>query len=148
MDETIQNMRFPAESLTDDRVLPRRERPTTMKVALPPCLILILIISFALPACAQSHGSGGAGATASPLSVSGGGGGGYGAGGVSFPSHSPRPEVHYELAYAQGSACEYVASTYLTFEEAVKLGKAALENKPKSIAQVAADFRAAKKSAQ
>lgn len=119
-----------------------------MKVAHLPGFILLLIFAFSLPAFAQGHGS--AGAAASPLTFSGGGGagGGYGAGGVSFPSHSPRPEAHYELSYAQGSACEYVASTYVSFEEAVKLGKAALENKPKSIAQVAAEYRAARKMAQ
>ena len=75
-------------------------------------------------------------------------GGGYGSGGVSFHALPLPSEVHYELAYAQGSATEYVASTYVTFEEAVKLGKATLEYKPKSIAQVAAEYRAAKKLAQ
>jgi hypothetical protein len=114
-----------------------------MKTAILTTFILLLICSFSLPAYAQSHSSGGG--MANQLSFSGGGGGGGSVGAVSFPSHPSRPEVHYELAYAQGSTTDYVASTYVSFEEAVRLGKAALANKPKSIVQVAAEYRAAKK---
>jgi hypothetical protein len=137
--------RFVRAILKDERVLPRDERSTTMKIAVNLGIIIVLIISFSLPASAQSHA--GAGAAASSLSFSGGGGG-YGGGGVSSHALPLPPEAHYPLAYAQGSATEYVASTYLPFEEAVKLGKEALAYKPKSIAQVAAECRAAKKPAQ
>ncbi len=119
-----------------------------MKMALLPGSILLLIIAFSLPASAQGRGSAGVTASALTLSGGGGGGGGYGTGGVSFHSHTLPPEAHYELAYAQGSATEYVASTYVPYEEAVKLGKEALAYNPRSIAQVAAECRAARKLAQ
>lgn len=119
-----------------------------MKIAFLSGFILLLIFAFSQTAFAQSHGSAGAAASSPVFSGGGGVGGGYGAGGVSFHSHSLPPEAHYELSYAQGSATEYVASTYVPYEEAVKLGNAALTYKPKSIAQVAAECRAAKKVTQ
>jgi len=115
-----------------------------MKMATIACAALLCVLSLSIPVSAQSRGS--AGTASSPQSFSGGGGGGYGGGGgASSPSHAPRPEVHYELAYAQGSATEYVASAYVSFEEAVKLGQQVLTNKPKSVAEVAAEYRAARK---
>ena len=112
-----------------------------MKMATLTCAALLCVLSLSIPVSAQSRGS--AGTASSPQSFSGGGYGG--GGGASSPSHAPRPEVHYELAYAQGSATEYVASAYVSFEEAVKLGQQVLTNKPKSVAEVAAEYRAARK---
>ena len=118
-------------------------------------LFAIAILLFALPAGAQGRfgsspamtNNGGAGG------VSGGGyGGGYGGGGgYGFGGYNALP--HYATALnqvilVQGTDGDYFPSTFVSFDEAVKMGEEALSYKPKSLGEVAAEYRAAKKSAQ
>jgi hypothetical protein len=119
------------------------KRLTTMRAA----VLLLWVFVVSLPTCAQSRGGGIASSPSSLVNTGGGGGGGgYGSSGTvsfhTFPGDSPG---HYDYSYAQGSDSEFVPSTYVPYEEAVKMGQAALAYKPKSIAQIAAEYRAAKK---
>ncbi|MFZ0211777.1 MAG: hypothetical protein WBE20_13325 [Candidatus Acidiferrales bacterium] len=52
----------------------------------------------------------------------------------------------FQMTSAQGSST-FVPSTFVPYKEAVKMGQAALAYKPKSIAEVAAEYRASKKRA-
>jgi hypothetical protein len=116
-----------------------------MRVALFAGLVLL----FCLPAHAQAHMVPG-GSAVSNLSNSGGGGGTGGSGGGSgFATSSiralpTRAAFQCHLEYAHGSD-DFSPSTFLPFQDAVKLGQSVLNEEPKSLGAVAAQYRAMKK---
>jgi hypothetical protein len=109
-----------------------------------------LVLLFCLPAHAQTH-TVPAGATPSNVSNSSGGGGGGGTGGTAggfatstihaLPTRTAF-QCHFE--YAHGSD-DFSPSTFLSFQDAVKLGQSVLNEEPKSLGAVAAQYRAMKK---
>lgn len=116
-------------------------------------LIAATLFFLAIPAHAQRHFAGGA-ATATQLNFSGtGGGGGFGSLGFgssgfgasfsSLPATGQAPE-HYTYIYAQGSEETYVPTRFVSFATALNMAKAALAYRPKTIAEVAAEYRAEK----
>jgi hypothetical protein len=105
-------------------------------------ILAALLLMFALPAAAQNRGAGAA--PVAPAYSGGGGGFGGGLGSSSFSSPSFSPTVHYQIVYAHGSDATFVPTRFVSYCEALKLGKAALAYRPKTIAEVAAEYRAAK----
>ncbi|MFY9530572.1 MAG: hypothetical protein WBC04_13810 [Candidatus Acidiferrales bacterium] len=67
---------------------------------------------------------------------------------VVFPSVPSRVEAHYQNSSVHGSASDFVPSTFVPYEQAVARGQAALapDNKPKPVAQVAEEYRNAKRT--
>jgi hypothetical protein len=115
-------------------------------------LFAALILFFTLPLRAQSHMSpAGANPNASVSNGGGGAGGSTGSGGfgggssgiTALPSF-PRAQVSY--GYAHGSDADFAPSSFLPYDEAVKLGESVLAEKPKSLGEVAAQYRASKKN--
>jgi hypothetical protein len=98
-----------------------------------------LILLFSVPARAQSYGSnvGGGGSLNSGRSLNGG----AGLGGVTFHSAPSRPGTVFHMVVTSGSANEYIPSTYVAFAKAVELGQAMEIAKPKSLAEVALEYR-------
>ena len=110
---------------------------------------LIAATSFfllALPAHAQTRGP-----VPGQLNYGGGGGGGAGLGGGGGATGFRLPVIsrqeHDEYIYVQGSEDTFVPTRFVSFDAAVKLGKEALAYRPKTIVEVAAECRAAKKRA-
>ncbi|MGB6875190.1 MAG: hypothetical protein WBD87_04075 [Candidatus Acidiferrales bacterium] len=104
----------------------------------------------ALPVHAQTHIAGG-GAAPSQLTFAGGGGGGglEGSGAMVFTLPVVnRSTQHYTYIYVQGSDENFVSTRFVSFDAAVKLGKEALAYRPKTIVEVAAEYRAEKKQAK
>jgi hypothetical protein len=91
-----------------------------MKVA----IILALVLAISSAAWAQKGATG-----MTPSSISQGGGGGGGGGSVSFRVLPENTHPSYTYEYAHGSAEEFVPSVYVPYEEAVKMGQAALKKK-------------------
>lgn len=111
-------------------------------------LFAALILFFSLPARAQSHMalSGGNANSASPNSGGGGGAGGYGGGGGSGITALPSsPRAQFSYGYAHGSDADFAPSSFLSYDDAVKLGESVLAAKPKSLGEVAAEYRALKR---
>jgi hypothetical protein len=108
-------------------------------------LFAALLLTLALPAAAQGHGT--AAAPSAPV-FSGEGGGGYGSGigfgSIAISTHSSSSTPHYQLVYAHGSNAAFVPTRFVSYAEALKLGEAALAYRPKSIAEIAAEYRAEK----
>lgn len=117
-------------------------------------LILATLVLFAIPAHAQVRFAGGGAAPLQLNSVGTGGGGGFGGSGFgssgfgtnlfSMPATSHAAE-HYTYIYAQGSEATYVPTRFVSFATALKMAKAELAYRPKSIVEVAAEYRAEKK---
>jgi hypothetical protein len=84
------------------------------------------------------------------MTFSGGGGvGGVGGGSMSFSLPViDRAHEHYAYIYEQGSKETYVPTRFVSYDAALKLGEAALAYRPKTIAEVAAEYRAEKKRAK
>lgn len=120
-----------------------------MKTALVAIAATFLLV--AVPAHAQDR--------ASQLTFSGGGGGGMGYGGGGFsssivsgasfssPSATNHAE-HYRYTYAQGSVETYNPTRFVSFATGLNLAKEMLAYRPKSLAEVAAEYRAEKKQAK
>jgi hypothetical protein len=105
------------------------------------------VLFFSLPLHAQSRMPP-AGATPSASNNSGGGGGGGsygGGGGAGIHSLPSCPARQYSYSYAHGSGADFAPTSFLPYDQAVKLGDAVLAEKPKSLGEVAAEYRAAKK---
>jgi hypothetical protein len=108
-----------------------------------------LVLLFCLPAHAQTHMVP-AGSAASNVSNSGGGaGGGTGGAAGGFATSTirtlpTRAAFQSRLEYAHGSD-DFSPSTFLPFQDAVKLGQSILNEEPKSLGAVAAQYRAMKK---
>jgi|SRR5579864_635862 len=112
-----------------------------MKSALFAALFLLL----ALPASAQTRGAGAA--PSAPIMSGGGGSAGFGGssfGAIGFLSQSSSSDVHYQYIYAQGSDATFVPTRFVSYAEGLKLGRAALAYRPKTIAEIAAEYRASK----
>lgn len=78
----------------------------------------------------------------------GGGGAGFGGssiGGGSFSLPATTRVEHYAYVYAQGSAATYTPTRFVSFETGLRLAKETLEYRPKSLGEIAAEYRAAKK---
>ncbi len=104
----------------------------------------VLILLFSLPTTAQSYGSyvGGGGSLNSGGSLTH-------ASGMRGPAfHPPQssPETRFPMTVTFGSESEFIPSVYVPFQEAVAQGRAALTAKPKTLAEVALENRAAKKA--
>lgn len=86
------------------------------------------------------------------LTYGGGGGGGVGdVGGGAMSFSLPvidRAHERYTYIYEQGSNETYVPTRFVSYDAALKLGEAALAYRPKTIAEVAAEYRAEKKQAK
>jgi hypothetical protein len=106
---------------------------------------LIAASIFFFAACAHAQ------ARPSQLTSGGGGGGGIGdIGGGSLSFSLPvidRANKHYTYVYEQGSNETYVPTRFVSYDAALKLGEAALAYRPKTIAEVAAEYRTEKKRA-
>ncbi|MFZ0336093.1 MAG: hypothetical protein WAN10_05625 [Candidatus Acidiferrales bacterium] len=91
-------------------------------------------------------------AQARPNQLTSGGGGGVGdVGGGAMSFSLPvidRAHEHYTYIYEQGSNETYVPTRFVSYDAALKLGEAALAYRPKTIAEVAAEYRAEKKQAK
>jgi hypothetical protein len=98
----------------------------------------VLILLFSLPAQAQ-HFGGGAGSYGA---FGGGGAGGASAGTVSFQTLPSVPRAQFRMIDVTGPS-QYVASSWVTFEQGVAQGRADLAARPKPLAEVAAAYRAA-----
>lgn len=120
-------------------------------------LIAATLFFLAIPAHAQARFAGG-GAAALQLNFIGTGGGagfgamgfgssGFGASFSSMPAANQLPQ-HYTYIYAQGSESTYVPTRFVSFATALKIAKVELAYRPKSIAEVAAEYRAEKKKAR
>jgi hypothetical protein len=103
-----------------------------------------LILLFSLPALAQSYGNnvGSGGSLNTGASLNAGGG----LGSVSFHTLPSIPETRFHLVVVSGSADEFIPSTYVSFQKAVEMGGALEPAKPKSLAEVALEYRNEKKA--
>jgi hypothetical protein len=112
-------------------------------------VVAILALAIAAPAHAQMmHGPASGGSTANaPVNGGGGGGGGYG-GGSSVGTHgfSGFQPIHYQNAAAHGSSADFELTVFVPYEQAVKMGEAALTQQTKTLGQIAAEYRASKHS--
>jgi hypothetical protein len=108
-------------------------------------LAVVSLLFFAVCAQAQTHG--GSSAPGAQLSFSGGTSpGGLSAGSLSFSMPViDRSMEHNMPVYGQGSATTFEPTRFVSYATAMKLGKEALEYRPKSIVEVAAECRAARK---
>lgn len=61
-----------------------------------------------------------------------------------MPARSQAQE-HYTYIYAHGSEATYVPTRFVSFATALKMAREDLAYRPKSIAEVAAEYRAKKK---
>jgi hypothetical protein len=94
------------------------------------------ILLWIFPARAQNRSAGASG------------GGGFGAGSINANMLPHTPVASFDEIVVQGSDSDYVPSTFVPFEAAVRMGEAALAYRPKSLGEVAVEYRAAKKHAQ
>ncbi|HEV2289647.1 MAG TPA: hypothetical protein VGR81_11905 [Candidatus Acidoferrales bacterium] len=105
------------------------------------------LLLFAVPAHAQQHANAnGGGSPTSALSYAGGGTAGSGSGGsvgFGFSFLRPTSPARFRIVSAQGSRT-YEPSTFVSYKEAVEMGIAAMTRKPKTIVEVAAEYRAQK----
>jgi len=95
-----------------------------------------------LPAHAQGHAALGGSAPNSGY-TNGGGGGAGGASGSTSMFHTP--VTRFELNYAHGADCDFNPSTFMAYDDAIKLGRSIVEAKPKTLGEIAAEYRAKKK---
>lgn len=114
----------------------------------------LLALVLALPAHAQMRGPVGGGTTTTGVggapgsagggggSVSGGGGGVGTGGGHSMPSFAP---ARYRNSAAHGTETDFQPTSFVPYEQAVKMGQAALAQQAKTLGQIAAEYRAAKR---
>jgi hypothetical protein len=115
-----------------------------MKISLAAASLLFLAVS----AQAQTHG--GNLAIPAQLTFSGAGSaGGFSAGSVSFSMPViDRSAEHDSYVYEQGSSTTFEPTRFVSFDTAMKLAKEALAYHPKSIVEVAAECRAARKKSE
>lgn len=56
------------------------------------------------------------------------------------------PVTRFSMSVTNGSSAEFIPSTFVPFEQAVEQGRAALAAKPKTLAEIAAEYRAQKRA--
>jgi hypothetical protein len=103
-----------------------------------------LILLFSIPARAQSYGANVGGG--SSLNSGGGLNAGGGLRGVTFHSLQSSPVATFHMTVTTGSDGDFIPSTYLPFAQAVELGKELQAAKPKTLAEVALEYRNEKKA--
>lgn len=104
-------------------------------------VVAVLFIA-SLPAHAQSRfGSSGA----SVLATGGGGGAGTGVGSSAGVLPMAFRTTRYANLAAHGTETDFNLTSFVPYDEAVKMGLAVINQKPKPIAEVAAEYRASKK---
>ncbi|HKF52627.1 MAG TPA: hypothetical protein VKB26_09960 [Candidatus Acidoferrales bacterium] len=77
-----------------------------------------------------------------------GGGGGFGTssiGGGSFSLPITNRNEHYKYVYARGSTTTYIPTRFVRFETGLKLARQLQAYQPKSLGEIAAEYRAAKR---
>lgn len=111
-------------------------------------LAVASLLFFAVSAQAQTHG--GSFAPTGQLSLSGGSTpGGFSASTLAFSLPViDRSSEHYTYLYGQGSSSTFEPSKFVSYDTAMKLAEEALAYRPKSIVEVAAECRAARKKAE
>jgi hypothetical protein len=103
-------------------------------------VVAVLFVA-SLPAHAQARfGSSGG----SALAFGGGGGGGAVGSSVGVLPMTPRT-IRYSNPSAHGTETDFNLTSFVPYDDAVKMGLAVINQKPKPIAQVAAEYRASKK---
>jgi hypothetical protein len=118
-----------------------RGRVAAMRIA----ILGALAILFSLPAHAQSHTTLGGATPGGGYNTGGAGGAGGVSGGSLNPVMFHTPATHFDVGYAHGTDGEFVPSSFMNYEDAVKLGRSMVEAKPKSLGEIAAEYRARKK---
>lgn len=110
-------------------------------------LVVASLLFLAVSAQAQTHGGSLAPAQ---LSFSGGGSpGGLNAASLSFSMPIiNRSAEHNAPVYAQGSASTYQPTRYVSYDTALEMAKEEAAYRPKTIVEVAAECRAARKKAE
>jgi|SRR5215469_13352925 len=105
--------------------------------------VMILGLAMAGPSHAQARTPMGGGSTASQLNSGGGGGAGGGFGGA---GHSFRglAAMHYANPSAQGNAEDFQVTSYVPYEQALKMGEATRAQQTKTLGEIAAEYRARK----
>lgn len=78
----------------------------------------------------------------------GSGGVGFGGSSISRLSFSTSRTEHYTYTYAQGSATTYSPTRFVSFETGLKLAKEMQAYQPKSLGEIAAEYRVARKPAK
>lgn len=102
-----------------------------------------LMLLFSVPAHAQIYGSnvGSGGSLNSGTSLNRMGG----LGGVTFHLAPNGPAPVFRMSVVSGDTNQFIPSTYVPFAKAVELGRAMEIAKPKSLAEVANEYRNGKK---
>jgi hypothetical protein len=106
------------------------ERSNTVKTFFG---LALLLLFFALPAHAQQR------AGSNGITPTGGGGGGLGGsleGGFGGSSTGKIPVTQFSVVTAHGDA-NFILSSFMPYDRAVEVGKAALANSPQSLGDVA-----------
>ena len=103
-----------------------------------------LILLFSMPARAQSFGANVGGG--SSLNSGGGLNAGSSSHGISLHSLQTSPVATFHMSVTSGSDGDFIPSTYLPFAKAVELGKELQAAKPKTLAEVALEYRNEKKA--
>ncbi len=67
-------------------------------------------------------------------------------GGASFHSMPSNPGPFFHMTVTTGSASEFIPSTFIPFAQAVEMGRMLKVAKPKSLAEVAVEYRNEKKA--
>lgn len=111
-------------------------------------VVAILALAVAVPAHAQRAAlSGGSTANAPQMSGGGGGGGGFGGGGGVSGGHAlpqlPQP-VHYTNVSAHGTEADFQLTSFVPYEQAVRMGEEAPARPTKTLGEIAAEYRAEK----
>ena len=108
--------------------------------------ILALALAFSIPACGQGRGGFSAGAGSGPNgfpSMGGGSVGGGSVGGSARANVQACARATFGTAAFSGGDPSFAPSSFLSFEQAVEMGKAELAP-PKTVAQAAAETVASK----
>jgi hypothetical protein len=103
-----------------------------------------LILLFSGAAGAQNFGSnvGGGGSLNAGTTLNSQGS----LGGMSFHSMPSNPEPFLHMTVTNGSDSEFIPSTFVSFAQAVEIGRMMRAAKPKSLAEVALEYRNEKKA--
>jgi len=131
----------PRQCNAGGRIVSLRGRVAAMRIVLLGAMLML----FSLPAYAQGHAALGGAAPNGGLSSGGAGGGGGMGGGTSSPAMFHTPATRFDMGYAHGSDCDFVPSSFMSYDDAVNLGRSIIEAKPKTLGEVAAEYRARKK---
>jgi hypothetical protein len=96
-----------------------------------------LILSLSVPAHAQRMGGSGG-----VINGGGsGGGGGVGLGAVNIPGLPGHPPRDFLITSVSGSESDFTPSTFLSYDEAIAEGRAALAARSKTLAECATESR-------